>query len=145
LYAAGRSAHNGMHGEGLLPGNLTLDDLVSGNAAGTHAGNWVQETAFGGSNLVEKEIIKSQNKIQNLHSSDGNSVGQTAATLASIMSSCVNGSRDENSLATAASSLAELKSAGIKITDSSSVMNTELSTALKLEGMISVAEQISKS
>lgn len=61
------------------------------------------------------------------------------------MSSCVNGSRDENSLATAASSLAELKSAGIKITDSSSVMNTELSTALKLEGMISVAEQISKS
>jgi succinate dehydrogenase/fumarate reductase flavoprotein subunit len=47
-------------------------------------------------------------------------------------------------LATATSALAELKSAGIKITDSSSVMNTELSAALKLEGMISVAEQISK-
>jgi len=145
LYAAGRSAHNGMHGESLLPGNLILDDLVSGSVAGLHAGEWVKEAPFGGSNLVEKEITKSEKKIQNLRSSDGNSVGQTAATLVSIMSSCVNGSRDENSLSTTASSLAELKLAGIKITDSSSVMNTELSTALKLEGMISVAEQISKS
>ncbi len=134
-----------MHGESLLPGNLILDDLVSGSVAGLHAGEWVKEAPFGGSNLVEKEITNSEKKIQNLRSSDGNSVGQTAATLVSIMSSCVNGSRDENSLSTAASSLAELKLAGIKITDSSSVMNTELSTALKLEGMISVAEQISKS
>ena len=37
LYAAGRSAHNGMHGEGILPGNQMLDDLVGGNHAG-HAG-----------------------------------------------------------------------------------------------------------
>ncbi len=145
LYAAGRSAHNGMHGNGLLPGNLMLDDLVSGSAAGSHAGQWVQEAAFAGSKLVEKEVTKSEKRIRKLHTSDGNSVGQTAATLASIMSGCVNGSRDENSLATATSALAELKSSGIKITDSSSVMNTELSTALKLEGMISVAEQISKS
>ena len=60
LYAAGRSAHNGMHGEGMLAGNLILDDLVGGGKAGSHAGTWAKEASFGGSNLVEKAITNPQ-------------------------------------------------------------------------------------
>ena len=56
LYAAGRSANNGMHGESMLAGNLMLDDLVGGNNAGSHAGTWAKEAAFGGSNLLEKAV-----------------------------------------------------------------------------------------
>jgi succinate dehydrogenase/fumarate reductase flavoprotein subunit len=61
------------------------------------------------------------------------------------MASCRNGSRDEASLKAAAASLATLKATGIKVTDSSMVMNTELSAALEVEGMISIAEQIASS
>ena len=56
LYAAGRSAHSGMHGDGMLAGNLLLEDLVSGKEAGTHAAIWAQENQFGGSsNISESE------------------------------------------------------------------------------------------
>jgi succinate dehydrogenase/fumarate reductase flavoprotein subunit len=145
LYAAGRSAHNGMHGEGLLAGNLLLDDLVGGRNAGAHAGAWAAEAKFAGSNLVEEACEAAKARIEALQNGTGSSVGQVAATLSSIMASCRNGSRDEASLKAAAASLAALKSTGIKVTDSSMVMNTELSAALEVEGMISIAEQIASS
>ena len=145
LYAAGRSAHNGMHGEGMLPGNQMLDDLVGGNQAGSHAGTWAKEAAFGGSNLVEKAVEKSSKKLESLKSGNGASVGQVSATLASVMSSCTNGSRDESSLKAAADAVADMKKNGIKVTDQSSVMNTEMCSALKLQGMLTLAEQITKS
>ncbi len=145
LYAAGRSANNGMHGAGLLSGNLLLDDLVGGAAAGAHAGEWAANASFGGSSHVEQATEAGQARVEALRSDEGASVGQTAATLSSIMASCTNGSRDEASLKAAAASLADLKSAGIKLTDSSKVMNTELATALQVEGMIALAEQIANS
>ena len=145
LYAAGRSAHNGMHGEGLLAGNLLLDDLVGGRNAGAHAGAWVAEANFAGSKLVEDASSAAKARIEALQNGAGSSVGQVAATLSSIMDSCSNGSRDEASLKAAAASLADLKSTGIKVTDSSMVMNTELSAALEIQDMISLAEQIARS
>ena len=57
----------------------------------------------------------------------------------------MNGSRDKSSLKAAADPIAEMKKNGIKVTDQSSVMNTEMCSALKLQGMITIAEQITKS
>ncbi|MED5231739.1 MAG: FAD-binding protein [Candidatus Thermoplasmatota archaeon] len=145
LYAAGRSANNGMHGEGMLAGNIILDDIVGGGNAGSHAGAWAQEASFGGSTLVEKAITTSSKRLELLKKGDGASVGQASATLASVMSSCTNGSRDESSLKSAADAIAEMRDTGIKVTDQSSVMNTEMCSALKLQGMITLAEQITKS
>ena len=145
LYAAGRSANNGMHGQGMLPGNLILDDLVGGGNAGNHAGTWAKEASFGGSNLVERAVPNSSKRLESLKSGEGVSVGQASATLASVMSSCMNGSRDKSSLKAAADAIAEMKKTGIKVTDQSSVMNTEMCSALKLQGMIAIAEQITKS
>ena len=144
LYAAGRSANNGMHGQGMLAGNLILDDLVGGGNAGNHAGTWAKEASFGGSNLVEKAITNSSKRLESLKSGEGVSVGQASATLASVMSSCMNGSSDKSSLIAAADAIAEIKKNGIKVTDQSSVMNTEMCSALKLQGMITIAEQITK-
>ena len=145
IYAAGRSANNGMHGDGILAGNLILDDLVGGSNAGMHAGEWVKEATFGGSNLVEKAISKSIKTIDSLKKANGVSVGQTSATLSSVMSSCTNGSRDDSSLKAAVNAISEIKKTGIKVTDQSTVMNTEVCSALKLQGMITLAEQIAKS
>jgi succinate dehydrogenase/fumarate reductase flavoprotein subunit len=61
------------------------------------------------------------------------------------MASCTNGSRDESSLKAAVNAISEIKKTGIKVTDQSTVMNTELCSALKLQGMITLAEQIAKS
>jgi succinate dehydrogenase/fumarate reductase flavoprotein subunit len=57
----------------------------------------------------------------------------------------VNGNGDERSLASAASALDEIRGAGIKVTDASSVMNTELTTALHLEGLMLLADAIVRS
>lgn len=142
LYAAGRSANSGVHGVGLLSGNLLLDDLVGGQAAGTHAGEWVQNASFGGSSLVSEAQNSAQDRIEALQNGVGNSVGQTAATLISIMSNSVNGSREESSLKASKQALTNLSAAGIRVTDGTSVMNMELATALKLEGMLTLADSI---
>ena len=61
--------------------------------------------------------------------------------MSSIMGN-LNGSRDEKDLEAAATGLAELREMGIRVTDPSMVMNTELVSAIHLEGMIALAEAI---
>jgi succinate dehydrogenase/fumarate reductase flavoprotein subunit len=141
LYAAGRSANTGMHGAGMLPGNQLLEDLVTGNSAGEHAGAWASHASFGGSSLVERAIQAEQNRVASLMRGDGESVGRVSTTMSSIMNN-LNGTRDERALEAAATSLAGLRDKGIGVTDPSMVMNTELVTAIHLEGMLALAEAI---
>jgi len=61
--------------------------------------------------------------------------------MSSIMGN-LNGSRDEKALEAAATGLAGLRESGIRVTDSSIVMNTELVTAIHLQGMFALAEAI---
>ncbi|MCH2267893.1 FAD-binding protein [Candidatus Thalassarchaeum betae] len=144
LYAAGRSANTGVHGAGMLPGNLLLDDLVSGQSAGSHAGNWAKDASFGGSSVVDAASSEASDRIASLSAGAGHPVGQVSASICSIMQN-VNGNGDERSLASAASALDEIRGAGIKVTDASSVMNTELTTALHLEGLMLLADAIVRS
>ena len=141
LYAAGRSAHTGMHGSGLLPGNILLEDLVGGDSAGSHAGEWTSHASFTSSSSIEAAAQAAENQIDNLASDSGDSVSRVSNSLTSIMSA-VNGSRDETSLAKAAEELSNLSESGLTLTDKSRVMNTELATALRLQGMLSLAESI---
>ena len=73
--------------------------------------------------------------------SDGWPVGQVAARLVSAMRS-INGATDDAAHAAAHASISEIREAGIKVTDKSPVMNTELVSALQLEGLVSIAEAI---
>ena len=141
LYAAGRSANTGMHGSGMLPGNQLLEDLVSGNSAGEPAGDWVSDTPFASSSLVEEAIQSERDRVTSLMGTTGESVGRVSTTMSSIMEN-LNGSRDEKTLEAAATSLAGLRDTGIRVTDHSMVMSTELVTAIYLEGMIAVADAI---
>ena len=56
--------------------------------------------------------------------------------------STVNGTRDEGALAKAAETLSKLHQSGMTLTDKSRVKITELPTALRLQGMLSLAESI---
>ena len=71
----------------------------------------------------------------------GESVGRVSTAMSSIMDN-INGNRDEKTLNAAAVGLADLRETGIRVTDPSTVMNTELVTAIHLEGMIALAEAI---
>lgn len=46
LYAAGAASCSGIHGADILQGNLLLDELHGGAAAGLHAGEWVKKRKF---------------------------------------------------------------------------------------------------
>ena len=140
LYAAGRSAHNGMHGGGILSGNLLLDDLVSGKTTGTHAATWAREIQFGGASRISESEYSASKRIESLQSPNGLPVGQTASRLVSAMCS-VNGA-NAAALTAAQNSIREIQEAGIRVTDNSPAMNTELISALQLEGLISIAESM---
>ena len=139
LYAAGRSANTGMHGDGYLPGNLQLEDLVTGEAAGSHAGKWSQTANFAGSDKIEKELSKVSKNIDNYFSNDGQSVGEFSSKVTNLGKNIRNNSEKSISNAKA------LKEVKISLTDKSRVMNTELVTAIQIKSMVPIIEAISQS
>ena len=139
LYAAGRSANTGMHGEGYLPGNLQLEDLVTGEAAGSHAGKWSKTANFAGSNKIEKELSKVSRNIENYFSGEGQSVGEISSKVTNI------GKNVHNNSEMNISNAKELREAKISLTDKSKVMNTELVKAIQIKSMVPIIEAISKS
>jgi len=136
LYAAGRSAFTGMHGQAPLAGNLLLDDLVSGKAAGNHASQWSSTVNFGGFDHIQKAELEAREKVSALLESDGIPVGKFASMLSSAFSS------EQSSKADALNAIREIKDSGIRLTDDSLVMNTEMLEAIRLDGLASIAEAI---
>ena len=136
LYAAGRSANSGMHGSGYLPGNLQLEDLVTGEAAGSHAGAWVQNINFAGSNKIEKEVSKVSKSIENYFLDGGQSIGETTNQLTNIVNNIHNNNQ---------SKINDLKDVKISLNDKSRVMNTELLNVIQIKSMLPIVEAISKS
>ena len=136
LYAAGRSANTGMHGEYPLPGNILLDDLVSGKAAGVHAATWTPANHFGGSDQIDQAVQDVSNIITSIREGEGMTVANFASKLSSAIST--GSSSKESALA----EINNIKDSGIRLTDTSKVMNTEMVEALRLHGLASVAESI---
>ncbi len=136
LYAAGRSANTGMHGNSPLPGNIMLDDLVSGKAAGSHAASWVPNAKFGGADEIEQAVKEESERITAIREGEGTTAGNFAAQLSSAMST------GASSKQSALTEIHKIKESGIRLTDNSKVMNTEMVEALRLQGLASVAEAI---
>ena len=139
LYAAGRSANTGMHGEGYLSGNLQLEDLVTGESAGLHAGNWSKTIQFGGSDKITKELVKMDKKISKYYSPNGMPVGEISNKLSTVARS-----HNSNNSTSTLSSIKELKTTQISLNDNSKVMNTELLHAIQTNAMFSILESIAK-
>ncbi len=139
LYAAGRSANTGMHGEGYLPGNLQLEDLVTGEAAGEHAGKWVKTTNFAGSHKIEKELTKISKNIESYFSRDGKPVGELSNQIANIAKKIQNNNDIDSK------DVREIRDVKVSLTDHSKAMNTELVNAIQIISMAPIIEAISNS
>ena len=142
LYAAGRSAFTGMHGGHPLPGNLMLEELVTGSEAGKNAAEWASTSLFGGATRMEEELSAAQSRVDALFSSEGSPVGHAAKALSTAMR-IIEGNSDQSSLAVVQASINEISASGIRVTDPSRRMNTELVSALHLEGLLAIAGAIS--
>ncbi len=70
----------------------------------------------------------------------GLTVGQFATRLSNAMASSI--SSEQTSSQSAISSITEILDEGIRITDDSVVMNTEMVTAIRLDGLANVANSI---
>ena len=55
----------------------------------------------------------------------------------------IDGNSDQSSLAVVQASINEISASGIRVTDSSRRMNTELASALHMEGLLEIARAIS--
>ncbi|MGB1365654.1 MAG: FAD-binding protein [Candidatus Poseidoniaceae archaeon] len=53
LYAAGSASSSGLHGADVLQGNRLLDALAVGEAAGSHAAEWIEKRKFTGASSLE--------------------------------------------------------------------------------------------
>ena len=53
LYAAGSASSSGLHGADVLQGNRLLDALAVGEAAGSHAAEWIEKRKFTGAPSLE--------------------------------------------------------------------------------------------
>ena len=136
LYTAGRTAHTGMHGEAPLSGNLLLEELVTGKIAGSHASEWAIENNFGGKVQIDKAMNEASRKITALRESGGSPIGE----FNSILSSAI--SISDSSKEAALEKIRKIRDSGIRLTDNSTIMNTELLAAIRLDGLASVAESI---
>jgi succinate dehydrogenase/fumarate reductase flavoprotein subunit len=141
LYAAGRSANTGMHGAGLLPGNILLEDLFTGERAGAAASTWALNEEFNNSELIQIEQSNVRKEIQDLYLNDGKSVGQISSTVSSLISKIEN-NYNEKTLNSVNQNLSEINKNGISLTDKSKVMNTELLMAVQIKGLLTILTQI---
>jgi len=53
LYAAGSASSSGLHGADVLQGNRLLDALAVGEAAGSHAAEWIEKRKFTGASSLD--------------------------------------------------------------------------------------------
>ena len=56
VYAAGDACSSGLHGADVLAGNRLLDALCSGEAAGSHASEWIKKRKFTGAPALEESL-----------------------------------------------------------------------------------------
>ena len=139
LFAAGQSSNNGMHGTGLLPGNLLLHAMYSGKIAGLNASLWAVKENFSNSSLVKLEEEKSMNAINKIHNPEGKSVGQISTILTSFANDLFVNPNETSGIK---KSLKKLQEDGIRMTDTSKTMNTELLTAIQIKNLILILEKI---
>jgi succinate dehydrogenase/fumarate reductase flavoprotein subunit len=130
-----------MHGVGLLPGNILLEDLFTGERAGAAASTWALNEEFNNSELIQIEQSNVRKEIQDLYLNDGKSVGQISSTVSSLISK-IEDNYNEKTLNSVNQNLSEINKNGISLTDKSKVMNTELLMAVQIKGLLTILTQI---
>ncbi len=137
LYAAGGTACTGLHGAGLLPGNLVLDALTSGRAAGASAAAWLVEQAHGGSNALAEAVTETEADLAAMmtpvESEEGVvRTGAVTTEVSALISSVFDGGTSAEALTSALGALETLSvsAEALHLDDTSLVANANLEAVL---------------
>lgn len=137
LYAAGGTACTGLHGAGLLPGNLVLDALTSGRAAGASAAAWLVEQAYGGSNALSEAVTETEADLAAMmtpvESEEGVvRTGAVTTEVSALISSVFDGGTSAETLTSALGALETLSvsAEALHLDDTSLVANANLEAVL---------------
>ena len=142
LFAAGGCCNSGFHGADIVAGNHLLDSLVGGAAAGAAAAEAAASVGFDSPDAVRVELSAAGEKVAHLlQGADEGALTRAAGAfqLASVMSDAMGIERDAASLEAAAARISKIIAAGLQLSDSNPVMNTELVEVLRLEGLLKLS------
>jgi len=142
LYAAGDAACSGLHGAALNSGDHLLGALASGSTAGTSAAEHASHSKHSASSAISIALSEAHHlhdSILTEAGSGGANFGTIQSSLANTMQSHMGTERDAAGLSKAAAAIQELQETKLNITDTSPVMNTEMVSMLRTQGLLSVA------
>jgi succinate dehydrogenase/fumarate reductase flavoprotein subunit len=152
LWAAGAVACTGMHGAGLLPGNLGLDALASGRAAGASAGAWVKDAPMGGTALVGEVMKQAKADLSAMFEavpSEGGAVraGLVGNDVAALMRSALEAGCTAESLNSALDTLEglEVLAESLHLDDTSLVANANIVDVVALQAGVQQAKAVLRS
>ena len=148
LYAAGECASVGIHGANRLGSNSLVETVVFGRVAGEEAAKFAMETEFGSDETLEKQAQDSLNKALSII--DGKrceSVGEIRNAMGDAMEEGIGIYRDEESIKGTIEKLNVLKERykNNKVTDTSTIFNTDWLTAIELGFLLGNAEAMAYS
>tara|TARA_B100000749_G_scaffold279439_1_gene272201 strand:- start:237 stop:1829 length:1593 start_codon:yes stop_codon:yes gene_type:complete len=142
LFAAGDAACSGLHGAALNSGDHLLGALASGATAGTSAAEHASNSKHSASSEISIALSEAHHLYDSILTavdSGGASSGTIQSSLAMTMRAHMGPERNAAGLSTAAAAIQELQQTKLSITDSSPVMNTEMVSMLRTQGLLSVA------
>ena len=152
LYAAGGTACTGLHGAGLLPGNLVLDALTSGRAAGASAAAWLVDQPNAGSKAVAEAVEQAEADLAAMMApaeSEGGVVrtGAITSEVSALIRTTFDGgtSADELEGALAQLDTLSLAAEALHLDDTSLVANANLEAALAAQHGVQVARAMLQS
>jgi len=142
LYAAGDAACSGLHGAAINSGDHLLGALNGGKIAGTSAATHASNSKHSASSIISvalSEALHLHDSILTDAGTDGASPGAIQLSLANTMRDHMGPVRDAAGMSSAAEKIAELQQTKLSIGDPSRVMNTELVSLLRTQGLLNVA------
>lgn len=152
LYAAGGTACTGLHGAGLLPGNLVLDALTSGRAAGASAAAWLVDQPHAGSKAVANAVEQAEADLAAMMApaEDEGGVVRTGAItseVSALVRTTFDGGTSADELESALAQLETLSLAAeaLHLDDTSLVANANLEAALAAQHGVQVARAMLQS
>ena len=145
LYSAGGASCSGLNGTGIIAGNRLMEDLVGGSSAGMHAGKWVKNKNFSGSESINETLFSAKAEISdmlsNADSNNTSSISNIKSKLWNTISTNMGFERSSEGLQNAAQELEKLEVEIHKeeLVDGNMIMNTNLMDILELKGLISIS------
>jgi len=144
LYAAGECGNHSLNGANRLGSNSLTECLVFGARAAIHALCFAKGVEAGSESVARQQTEEEAARIASLRGQrkGGESLARTRSQMQEVMEEGLGVYRNQDGMRVAVEKLAQIKerAADIRLEDTSTVFNTELTAYLELVNMLDVAE-----